>query len=153
VDRNHNVPGSRTLDADLKRAALESEAMTQAPYLLDERARPTVLEAIREVCRHRNWTLLAAHVRTNHTHVIVEAEAKPEKIMNDFKSYASRALTASSRITRGGAGRTMGALGGCGTIRMSGMLFDMSLRSRESQWLSLSLKLSNGTDSLTVAAG
>jgi REP element-mobilizing transposase RayT len=80
------------LDTDQKRAALESEAMAQAPYLLDERAGAAVLKAIREVCRHRNWTLLAAHVRTNHTHVIVEAEAKPEKIMNDFKSYASRAL-------------------------------------------------------------
>jgi REP element-mobilizing transposase RayT len=92
VDRSHNIPGSRTLDANQKRAALESEAMTQTPYLLDEHARPVVLEAIQEVCRHRRWNLLATHVRTNHVHVIVEAEAKPEKVMNDFKSYASRAL-------------------------------------------------------------
>jgi REP element-mobilizing transposase RayT len=92
VDREHNLPGSRLLDADPQRAALESEAMTQAPYLLDEHARPIVLDAIREVCRHRRWILLAAHVRTNHVHVVVEADAKPEKAMNDFKSYASRAL-------------------------------------------------------------
>ncbi len=92
VDRRNNLPRSRLLDADPKRATVESEAMTQAPYLLDEPARPIVLEAIREVCAHRGWNLLAAHVRTNHVHVIVESEARPEKVMNDFKSYASRTL-------------------------------------------------------------
>jgi REP element-mobilizing transposase RayT len=37
--------------------------------------------------------LLAAHVRTNHVHVIVEAEVPLEKVMNDFEAYASRALS------------------------------------------------------------
>ena len=92
IDRNHNLPGSRTLDVDLSRAEIESAAMKQAPYLLDKRARTVVLQAIQEVCVHRGWNLLAAHVRSNHVHVVVEAEAKPEKIMNDLKSYASRAL-------------------------------------------------------------
>jgi REP element-mobilizing transposase RayT len=92
VDRRHNLPGSRTLDADSNRASVETEAMAQAPYLLDERARTVVLQAIQEVCAHRGWNLLAAHVRSNHVHVVVEADVKPEKAMNDFKSYASRAL-------------------------------------------------------------
>jgi REP element-mobilizing transposase RayT len=106
VDRNHNLPGSRTLDADLKRAGVESEAMTQAPYLLDQQARPVVLAAIREVSAHRRWNLLAPHVRTNHVHVIVESEARPEKVMNDFKSYSSRAL---NKLARDGADRRLGA--------------------------------------------
>jgi REP element-mobilizing transposase RayT len=76
--------------------------MTQPPYVLNEQARPAVLEAIQEVCRHRGWILLAAHVRTNHVHVIVEAGVKPEKVMNDFKSYASRAL---NRVESDGANR------------------------------------------------
>jgi REP element-mobilizing transposase RayT len=92
VDSRHNLPGSRFLDADQKRAEVETEAMTEAPYLLDDPARAIVLEAIKEVCAHRHWTLLAGHVRTNHVHVIVEADARPERAMNDFKSYASRAL-------------------------------------------------------------
>ena len=62
--------------------------MRQAPYLLDRDSRTAVLEALREVCRHRGWGLLAAHVRTNHVHVVVEAEVRPEKIMNDLKSDA-----------------------------------------------------------------
>jgi REP element-mobilizing transposase RayT len=36
--------------------------------------------------------LLAVHVRTNHVHVLVDAEARPERVMNDLKSYASRLL-------------------------------------------------------------
>ncbi|MDQ2898316.1 MAG: transposase [Acidobacteriota bacterium] len=66
--------------------------MSQASYLLDGNARAVVLAAIREVCSHRNWNLLAVHVRTNHVRAIVEAEARPERVVNDFKSYASRAL-------------------------------------------------------------
>lgn len=92
VDRHHNVPGSRLLEADPQRVSAERESMQQSPYLLDHDRRTIVLEAIREVCLHRGWVLLAAHVRTNHVHVVVEAEAQPEKIMNDFKSYASRGL-------------------------------------------------------------
>ena len=61
--------------------------MIQTPYLLDRVSRATVLDALREVCLHREWGLLAAHVRTNHVHAVVEAEVRPEKIMNDFKSY------------------------------------------------------------------
>jgi REP element-mobilizing transposase RayT len=36
--------------------------------------------------------LLAAHVRTSHVHAVVEADVEPEKIMADFKVYASRRL-------------------------------------------------------------
>jgi REP element-mobilizing transposase RayT len=36
--------------------------------------------------------LLAAHVRTNHIHVVVEADLRPERVMNDLKPYASRYL-------------------------------------------------------------
>jgi hypothetical protein len=32
------------------------------------------------------------YVRTNHVHVIVEADVRPEKVMNAFKPYTSRGL-------------------------------------------------------------
>ena len=31
-------------------------------------------------------------MRTSHVHVVVEADVRPERIMNDLKSYASRCL-------------------------------------------------------------
>ena len=92
VDREHNLPGGRLLDVDERRAAAERDMMDQTPYSLDQERRSTVLAAIREVCLHRDWRLWAAHVRTNHVHVVVEADVRPEKVMNDFKSYASRGL-------------------------------------------------------------
>ncbi|MGA2185569.1 MAG: transposase [Bryobacteraceae bacterium] len=69
--------------------------MDQLPYLLDHGSRAVVLDALREVCWHRGWVLLAAHVRTSHVHAIVESEVRPERVMNDFKSYASRSLNRS----------------------------------------------------------
>jgi len=43
---------------------------------------------------HKNWNLLAIHVRTNHIHVVVQAEQNPESVMIHFKAYATRALNA-----------------------------------------------------------
>jgi REP element-mobilizing transposase RayT len=92
VDRDHNAPGTPVLEVDSARAAAERERMDQAPYEMDQIRREAVLEAIQEVCAHRGWTLLAAHVRTNHVHTVVTADALPEPIMGDFKAYASRRL-------------------------------------------------------------
>ena len=80
VDRNHNLPGSRVIAADPQRASAERLRMDQPPYGMDER------------CSERHWSLLAAHVRTNHVHIVVEAESRPERVMNDLKSFASRCL-------------------------------------------------------------
>ena len=71
--------------------------MDQTPFLLDSESRSTVLEAVQEVCLHRRWGLLAAHVRTTHVHAIVEAGVEPERVMNAFKSYASRKLNGLQR--------------------------------------------------------
>jgi len=92
VDRVHNLPGSRTIAPDTGRAALEHRLMDQPPYSLDQQRREAVLAALLERAKLRGWDVIAAHVRTNHVHVIVDAGAAPERIMNDLKSYASRCL-------------------------------------------------------------
>ena len=102
VDRWHNVPGSRRVEADSQRASAERQRMNQAPYCLDPDSPSTVLDALREVCLHCGWNLLAAHVRTNHVHTVVEADVTPEKVLNDFKAYASRGL---NRLGRDGSDR------------------------------------------------
>ena len=92
VDRNHNVPGGRLAGGDPERVAMMRQQMDQVPYFLDKERRMRVLDALREVCVQREWNLWAAHVRTNHVHVVVEADVRPERVMNAFKSYASRGL-------------------------------------------------------------
>jgi len=66
--------------------------MKQRAYFMDRQRRSVVLSAVREVCSHRGWSLLAAHVRPTHFHVVVRADESPEPVMNALKSYASRAL-------------------------------------------------------------
>ena len=92
VDRHHNIPGSPFAPVSKTRAEMKSDLMAQPPYLLDRDRRKIVLSALIEGCAHRAWKLWAAHVRSNHVHVVVEAEVKPETIMSSLKSYASRDL-------------------------------------------------------------
>ena len=92
VDRHHNLVGGRRLEPDTWRVLAERREMLQGAYVLGEAARQVVLGAIRSHCVQRGWNLLAAHVRSNHVHVVVEAGIRPERVMNEFKSYASRAL-------------------------------------------------------------
>jgi len=66
--------------------------MDQPPYNMDRIRREAVLAAVVERCSDCHWNLRAAHVRTNHVHIVVDAGVQPERIMNDIKSYASRSL-------------------------------------------------------------
>ena len=102
VDRRHNLVGSQLLEPDAQRVRAERCQMLQDPYVLDEAGRAVVLAAIQRHCAYRGWNLLAAHVRSNHVHTIVEAETRPERIMNELKSYASREL---NRLTSEGPDR------------------------------------------------
>jgi REP element-mobilizing transposase RayT len=68
--------------------------------VLDREERVAVLNAFEEVCRYRSWTLLAAHVRPNHVHVVVTAGAPPGRIMGDLKAWATRRLVEAGRRPR-----------------------------------------------------
>jgi REP element-mobilizing transposase RayT len=92
VDRDHHLPGSPVLEADARRLSAEKQQMEQFPYEMDRTRRAAVLSAIVERCSDSRWNLQAAHVRTNHVHIVVDGDVRPERIMNDLKSYASRCL-------------------------------------------------------------
>ena len=92
VDCRHNVFGTPVVEPNAGRKLAQRSRMDQPPYELDGPRRGYLLEAIREVCSQRGWWLFAAHVRTTHVHVIVQAGDPPEKVMSDFKAYSSRRL-------------------------------------------------------------
>jgi REP element-mobilizing transposase RayT len=92
VDKQHNQPGTPFLPPDPARELAMRSNLREPPYLLDAARRAIVLDTIREVAQHRHWRLLACHVRTNHVHILVTADCRPEKVMSDFKAYASRRL-------------------------------------------------------------
>jgi REP element-mobilizing transposase RayT len=92
VDPRHNVPGHRLVEPNGARVCSEQSRMQQEAYEMDEPRRACVLGAVLQHCEYRCWPLLAAHVRTNHVHVIVDAPLSPEKVLNELKAYASRRL-------------------------------------------------------------
>lgn len=92
VDRFTNTPGTDFLPLSPKRSDLVRKKMVEIPYVLDQVRRDIVLKTIMDVCSQRQWVLLAAHIRTNHIHMVIHAIQPPEQIMNTIKSYASRRL-------------------------------------------------------------
>jgi REP element-mobilizing transposase RayT len=92
VDRNNNVAGEVLLPADIKLRHTREALMTEPEYRMEVTERETVLATICQHASFRGWSLLAVHVRTNHVHVVVVGDAKPERMMTEFKAYASRAL-------------------------------------------------------------
>ena len=101
VDRhNFNAYGSpRVLQSENLKNLMKLE-MKQTPFYLDKDERICVLESIKEVCEFRGYKLLAINIRTNHLHAVVSAQIQPEKITNDFKSYATRNLRSKGFIDK-----------------------------------------------------
>src|SRR5713226_9177732 len=77
VPRTQNAFGARLSEADAGQEQRARSGMSQKPYVLDARRRQLVLSCLQEVCSCRGWTLLAAHVRTNHVHLVTTATCKP----------------------------------------------------------------------------
>jgi len=92
VDRSHNRYRGPLAKSSPRRLAAELSLMNQPPYQMDQPRRRALLEAIISRCNQGDWGLLAAHVRSNHVHVIVQAQEKPEFVMTQLKSAASRRL-------------------------------------------------------------
>jgi hypothetical protein len=86
--------GSPSAKENSIKEAKAKQKMKQEPYLLDTTRRGIVLHSLKEVCKHRTWTLLAAHVRSNHVHIVVGANEPAERVVNTCKAYASRAVNA-----------------------------------------------------------
>jgi REP element-mobilizing transposase RayT len=134
VDHNHNVPGSPYAEQYNGRLNRSKSLVCQPPFLLDQRRREIVLAAIQEACAFRQWTLLAAHVRTNHVHMVVDSPAKPEQVMTTLKAYTSRALNRFDP-TPAVTGRDMEARGIYGTAEPSLPRLPTSQTAKALQWL------------------
>ncbi len=92
VNRRHRIPGTPLLPPRRGWVITDQRQMKQATHTLDRTRRAIVLRSLRQHCAHRGWRLLAAHVRSTHIHLVVAAEQAPERILNEAKAYASRAL-------------------------------------------------------------
>jgi REP element-mobilizing transposase RayT len=93
VDRRlYNKYGTPKIAHNERLVRAEEAQLEHPPVTLTEAQRAVVERAIREVCAHRGYQLLAVNARTNHVHTVVAATCKPEPVMNAFKAYATRHL-------------------------------------------------------------
>lgn len=101
VDRRSNAFDSPFLASDSFREQRARTALRTVPFVLDDRMREHVAEAVVETCELRGWTLSALNVRTNHVRTVVSAGKTPERVMNDLKAYATRRLVATGAVRQG----------------------------------------------------
>jgi REP element-mobilizing transposase RayT len=92
VDAQHNALDTPFLAPDQALLKDRRQALKDTPYYLNSPRRRIVVDAIREIARRKGWDLLAVHARTNHVHIVVRAPGVVERVMNDFKTAASRRL-------------------------------------------------------------
>lgn len=86
------APGTPRVAPSDRFADYNRKLMREAPFTLSTDHRAAVDRTIRAHCDRRKWSLHALNVRTNHVHVVCSAHAPPEKVMGEFKAWASRRL-------------------------------------------------------------
>ncbi|HKB02262.1 MAG TPA: transposase [Gemmataceae bacterium] len=102
VDRDHNAYGAPLLPTSANRVAARRAALARPPYSLDGDRPGVVRDAIVALADKRGWTLWAAHVRTQHLHVVVTApDIEIERVMTDLKAAASFRLNREYPADRG----------------------------------------------------
>lgn len=92
VDPNHNeylTPRIKP-NANFKKA-MEDDCK-EGMFLMNAPQRQTVLESIINTCKFANWHLHAAHVRSNHMHIVLKSEKEIERVSISLKAYATRYL-------------------------------------------------------------
>ncbi len=101
VDLFHNTPGEPLVPVNATRVELMHAKMKDAPFVMDERARAHVEQAIRAHAQKRTWAICALNVRSNHVHIVVEVRTKhtPEEVMQQFKSWGTRYLIREGLVT------------------------------------------------------
>jgi REP element-mobilizing transposase RayT len=97
----HNLPGT-PCDRDLQALqAYAASIRSEDAVWFDLAKAQAVAEQLREMAAHRGWWVLALAVMANHVHVVVgvPGDPDPEKLLGDFKAWATR------RLKRGWPGR------------------------------------------------
>ena len=93
VDRHgQNIYGAPRIKPNPELARIMREEMDGPPFVMNTKQRIVVHREIEDVCARRSYISRALNVRTNHLHSVVSAPVKPERIINAYKSNATRAL-------------------------------------------------------------
>ena len=92
VDPKHNQFGEPKIQFNSNLAKKMHENSRDKAFILNYEQRRIVLNAILHICQHFDWHVFAAHVLSNHVHIIVKADCNPEHVMTQIKACATRSL-------------------------------------------------------------
>ena len=82
--------------------------MTEPAVLFDEVQRRILERTIDDHCRIRGWPLHARNARSNHVHLVVTAERKPEDVLDQLKAWCSRRLSDAAGLKPEGRAKNAG---------------------------------------------
>jgi len=91
----HDLPGT-PYDENIPKLEIASRDRMLGPAVqLATPQAEVLLKHFRETASFRHWELLAIAIMYNHFHIVVgvEGDPNPSKILGDFKSWGTRALT------------------------------------------------------------
>jgi REP element-mobilizing transposase RayT len=91
----HNRVGE-DYDRDMPWLQTHARASCQGEIIrLDYSHADILLRQFQETCGHRKWRMLATAIMRTHVHVVlgVPGDPRPETLLQDLKSYGSRALS------------------------------------------------------------
>lgn len=92
VDVNNNIFGNPKIpEKQALNAALKNNC-NETPFILNEAQREITLQSMKKTCDYFSWKIFAAHVRSNHVHIILQSTISKEKTMTKLKAYATQAL-------------------------------------------------------------
>jgi REP element-mobilizing transposase RayT len=75
------------------------EEMKSHAFLLTKEQRRVVEKSVKDLCDRRGYTLHAQNARTNHAHIVLTAQRKPERIIVDLKANATKFLRAEELVS------------------------------------------------------
>ena len=101
VDRHgKNIYGTSDISPNQKLHAAMQGEFKQPAIIFNDLQRKIVESSIKELCEQRKFYLQAINVRTNHAHIVVSAQAKPERIADALKAFATKKLREENLFTK-----------------------------------------------------
>ena len=86
---NHSTKLLRPQESFVKH---EEQKLKYPVVKFDEKMRFVIFESIMERCVYKQWHLYAAHVRSNHVHIVVNSDEPIGKVMIALKARGTRRL-------------------------------------------------------------
>ena len=100
VDRQNNIYGTPDIAPQPKLNETMKSELKHPVIILNDLQRIAVESAIKELCEQRKYNLQAINIRSNHVHAVASVRAKPERIVDALKAFATKKLREENLIAK-----------------------------------------------------